>query len=83
MQILSPPTTLVQESDIPVEVKPGQFVAKKSKAAAKKGPGNTQWAILKMSGIPEADIPKFRCGFGSHVQAAADWTPARKRALPV
>lgn len=48
-------------SDIPVEVKPGQFVAKKSKAAAKKGPGSTQWAILKMSGIPEEDIPLFRC----------------------
>ena len=63
-----------QVSDIPVEVKPGQFVAKKSKAAAKKGPGNTQWAILKMSGIPEEDIPKFR--FDSRVCGLGHLTPS-------
>lgn len=34
-------------------------MAKKSKAAAKKGVGATQWAILKMSGIAEEDIPAF------------------------
>ncbi len=39
---------------------PGTFVAKKSKAAAKKGTGTTQWAILEQSGIPPEDIPKFR-----------------------
>ena len=39
---------------------PTKFVAKKSKAAAKKGAGSTQWDILKMSGIPEGDIPQVR-----------------------
>ncbi|KAL4854122.1 Leucine--tRNA ligase [Chlorella vulgaris] len=38
---------------------PTKFVAKKSKAAAKKGVGNTQWDILLMSGIPAEQIPKF------------------------
>ncbi|KDD73754.1 hypothetical protein H632_c1866p0, partial [Helicosporidium sp. ATCC 50920] len=38
---------------------PAKFVAKKSKAVAKKGPGNTQWSIMRMSGIPEEDIPLF------------------------
>lgn len=42
---------------------PTKFVAKKSKAAAKKGTGNTQWDILKMSGIPEEEIAEFAdCG---------------------
>jgi leucyl-tRNA synthetase len=40
-------------------VDPTKFVAKKSKAAAKKGVGNTQWDILKMSGIPESEIAQF------------------------
>lgn len=39
---------------------PTKFSGKKSKAAAKKGPGATQWQILRQSGIPEADIPAFR-----------------------
>ena len=43
------------------EKDPSKFVGKKSKAAAKKGAGNTQWDILKMSGIPESELPKFRC----------------------
>lgn len=38
---------------------PTKFVAKKSKALAKKGRGASQWEILKMSGIPEDEIPKF------------------------
>lgn len=38
---------------------PTKFGAKKSKAAAKTGIENTQWEILKMSGIPEDDIPAF------------------------
>ena len=38
---------------------PTKFTAKKSKAVAKKGLGATQWEILKMSGIPESDIPLF------------------------
>uniref|UniRef100_A0A1D2A3Q3 leucine--tRNA ligase n=2 Tax=Auxenochlorella protothecoides TaxID=3075 RepID=A0A1D2A3Q3_AUXPR len=38
---------------------PSKFTGKKSKAAAKTGPGNTQWEIMRMSGIPEEDIPKF------------------------
>lgn len=47
------------------EVKdPAKFVGKKSKAAAKKGPGATQWGILKLSGIPEDEIPKFRWVWG-------------------
>ena len=39
---------------------PTKFTAKKSKANAKKGPGATQYEILKHSGIPEEQIPKFR-----------------------
>ena len=39
---------------------PTKFSGKKSKAVAKKGAGNTQWDILKLSGIPEAEIPSFR-----------------------
>ncbi|GAB4822876.1 hypothetical protein N2152v2_009922 [Parachlorella kessleri] len=38
---------------------PTKFGGKKSKAAAKKGAGNTQWDILKMSGIPQEEIPQF------------------------
>jgi hypothetical protein len=41
---------------------PAKFSGKKSKAAAKKGAGSTQWEILKMSGIPESEISAFRCG---------------------
>ena len=40
-------------------VDPTKFTAKKSKALAKKGAGASQWEILKMSGIPEEDIPAF------------------------
>lgn len=47
-----------QEQDL-ANADPTKFVAKKSKAAAKKGVGNTQWDILKMSDIPEEDIPQF------------------------
>lgn len=36
-----------------------KFTSKKSKHMAKKGTGATQWEILKMSGIPEDEIPKF------------------------
>ena len=39
---------------------PTKFSGKKSKAAAKKGPGATQWQILRQSGIPEEEIPEFR-----------------------
>lgn len=39
---------------------PTKFSGKKSKAAAKKGPGATQWQILTQSGIPESEIPAFR-----------------------
>ncbi|KAG2427994.1 hypothetical protein HXX76_011980 [Chlamydomonas incerta] len=42
------------------KVDPTKFVSKKSKAAAKKGTGATQWQILKQSGIPEEQIPEFR-----------------------
>lgn len=38
---------------------PTKFSGKKSKAAAKKGPGATQWGILQLSGIPESEIPAF------------------------
>jgi hypothetical protein len=41
---------------------PTKFVGKKSKAVAKKGTGATQWEILAKSGIPESEIPLFRCG---------------------
>ena len=49
-----------RESEAPVVAQPGSFVAKKSKAAAKKGTGTTQWAILQQSGIPPEDIHMFR-----------------------
>ena len=41
-------------------VDPTKFVAKKSKAQAKKGPGSTQWDILKKSGILEDEIAAFQ-----------------------
>jgi hypothetical protein len=44
---------------------PTKFVGKKSKAASKRGPGATQWEILMKSGIPEDEIPRFRCGAAS------------------
>lgn len=44
-----------------MKIDPTKFVAKKSKAVAKKGAGATQWDILKLSGIPENEIPAFRC----------------------
>jgi hypothetical protein len=52
---------------------PAKFSGKKSKAAAKKGAGSTQWDILVRSGIPEAEVPKFRCAlgrarFGAHLE---------------
>ena len=43
-----------------VKTDPTKFVAKKSKAAAKKGVGATQWQILRQSGLSEAEIPEFR-----------------------
>lgn len=42
-----------------LKIDPTKFVAKKSKALAKKGRGASQWEILKMSGIPEDEIPRF------------------------
>jgi len=39
---------------------PTKFAGKKSKAVAKSGNAATQWGILKLSGIPEDDIPQFR-----------------------
>ena len=41
------------------EKDPAKFSGKKSKAAAKKGTGATQWEIMKLSGIAEEDIPAF------------------------
>lgn len=38
-----------------------KFSGKKSKAAAKKGPGATQYEILAKSGIPAEEIASFRC----------------------
>ena len=42
------------------EKDPSKFSGKKSKAAAKKGAGATQWEIMKLSGIAEEDIPAFK-----------------------
>lgn len=42
------------------EKDPSKFSGKKSKAAAKKGTGATQWEIMRLSGIAEADIPAFK-----------------------
>lgn len=60
---------LLQEAPAPeaapaadVKADPTKFSGKKSKAAAKKGTGATQWQILKQSGIPEDQIPDFRWG---------------------
>lgn len=49
----------VQEDDSGAKIDPTKFSAGKSKVAAKKGKGATQWEILKFSGIPEEEIPKF------------------------
>ena len=70
------------------EKDPAKFSGKKSKAAAKKGAGSTQWDILIRSGIPEAEVPKFRCvlvprcvgSMRSAVQAAWWATPVCDRA---
>ena len=40
-------------------VDPTKFVAKKSKASAKKGTQATQWGIMQASGIPDEEIPNF------------------------
>ena len=42
------------------EKDPSNFSGKKSKAAAKKGTGATQWEIMRLSGIPEDEIPAFK-----------------------
>lgn len=53
----APPVGLaILQEEEAVNVDPTKFVAKKSKAAAKKGAGNSQWDILKMSSIPESEI---------------------------
>lgn len=49
---------------VQVKADPTKFSGKKSKAAAKKGPGSYQYEILQKSGIPEADIPQFRYAQG-------------------
>lgn len=61
-----PPVFPTEEEEVaPAEevqtekVDPTKFAAKKSKAVAKKGKGASQWDILKLSGIPEDEIPKF------------------------
>lgn len=43
------------------DVDPTKFKGKKSKAASKQGTAATQWGILAASGIPQAEIPDFRC----------------------
>jgi len=50
----------------PEPTDPTKFSGKKSKAVAKKGAGNTQWDILKLSGIPESEIPSFRYDVALH-----------------
>ena len=42
------------------EKDPSKFSGKKSKAAAKKGAGATQWEIMRLSGIAEEDVPAFQ-----------------------
>lgn len=49
-----------QGEGAPGQADPAKFSGKKSKAVAKQGGGATQWAILKLSGIPESEIPAFR-----------------------
>jgi len=39
---------------------PSKFAGKKSKAAAKQGPGASQWGIMRLSGLGEAEISAFR-----------------------
>lgn len=43
-----------------VKADPTKFSGKKSKAAAKKGPGAYQYEILQKSDIPDEQIPAFR-----------------------
>jgi hypothetical protein len=59
-----------------VKSDPTKFSGKKSKAAAKKGPGATQWQILRQSGIPEEDIPAFRWGLRAALISAPLPCPA-------
>ena len=40
---------------------PTKFGSKKSKATAKQGAAKYTWDILASTGVPVADIPKFRC----------------------
>ena len=39
---------------------PSKFAGKKSKAVAKTGAGASQWEIMRLSGVAEADVPPFR-----------------------
>lgn len=57
---VTPAPTAPAEDTSSDPVDPTKFVAKKSKAQAKKGPGSTQWDILKKSGIPEDEIAAFQ-----------------------
>ena len=71
-----------QGEGTPGQADPSKFSGKKSKAVAKQGGGNTQWAILKLSGIPESEIPSFRCLFllrcpGGNTKAQALLKPDR------
>ena len=60
----------MQATHLGAEIKdPTKFGGKKSKAAAKKGAGNTQWDILKMSGIPQEEIAQV----GHNVLCAGCW----------
>lgn len=58
-----------------VKTDPMKFASKKSKVAAKKGPGATQWQILRSSGIPESEIPAFRWGMNPRVLARVAAVP--------
>lgn len=65
------PPVFPEEDDPPVPehagaAAPDVKVTKKSKVAAKKGKGATQWDILKNSGIPEDEIPNFQCVLIAH-----------------
>ena len=58
-----PPVIPEEPEPVEPEAPTGGDAAKKKtkgKVAAKKGKGTTQWDILKNSGIPEDEIPKFQ-----------------------
>jgi hypothetical protein len=58
---------------------PTKFVNKKSKVAAKKGPGTSQWEILRMSGIPEDQVAQVGEQRARTLASLPSWRPSHQR----